>query len=1756
MSSLHSLPAFALSLQLIIFGTLIAAPNAQSAPGEILTRTYSLAPGNGIYREYTYYLDPGEVLHGYYREWWIDLGVQGNLMLERHYSDGELNGVESTFYMDGGPNVAGQWANGLRTGTWRSYYANGAPKTRDDYSGGQLHGSRERWAQNGVKTDEDQWLNGQPHEIYKRWDPDTGNLLIDGTYDQGNKEGTWRQFRADGQILGEEDYVAGVRTGYREWLYNSETGESRGQRGYDASFLKSFHWVIFDAYGVKTGEGDYSADLESGVWKYFHPGGQISSQGAFVAGQRQGRWNSWDEDENLTRESDYETGTLIRYTTYEYEPWLNDTVFLQRKTGYTGDGRRDGPLLEFWDHGGKSQETWFLKGVLHGLNAAWDRQGNPLFESNWRYGLLNGLDREWHATGFPAVSTGMLKWERTHKDGLLNGVWHKWYDVTGNFVKEYERTYRQGVLHGPSKEWSTDGVGQGVLAEGEYSNGQKCGMWTYFDLLMNRFSAPTMHGVCIPLEPPPSSPDTLPDLAPPDGPQKKEVRGFVIDNSSGNPLPGADVTVGGQATVSDALGFFSEVLDPADSYAFSVAMSGFSTHTGDIDMTGSQQRTVNVRLRKTPIVSAVPQVVSVESEAGRVFIANVQTFNRYIVRVNWNGETPGKVRFDRNGNVDELTANAQGSIVNYDMGTEFIPSLHPEGNTLTVTAITSQGIESEPVEVHPLIFPLPKWLASSSDLAFKTVGTRPVYAGGLNIPAMPVSLLINKQTLGPVAWDLYHFIPVVGGTEWGLNEFQVTGAVTLGTDGSGSGKLGVQGALVTMSKGNSVNASGTLWVRLKDRQGWVPEKAEGAIGASGGGTLPFRLSSVFRPIAIAKTKPFIGRFATALDEKCKVIVVVKVEGGAAFRLEQTATGNRYGVKYNAGPTFGTGLTADLGPFKFTGTFTGTGKFNLDFPDLEALVDSLNLSSFVTLELKATGSWAIWGVATPFSESYPFTFPSQGAALTPDGGLSPDVSFRPVSRGFLDQAGYNRFLADRRPGLQGVANAGAPAPAALDETLVQNVYPYSEPCLAELNGRRAIAYVYLDPNDADLQATEIFFTYFDGASYTTPAPIVDDTRAEFAPCVAFDANGKIVAAWERIKDPDFSGVGPEDIAPRMEIVYAVYDPAVGSWSAPIAVTDNDHLDHGPRLLRGMGAQLALVWFGNEANELVGTPANPSQLNLAFWDAGSQSFSTPTTLPGGMADALDVSFAYDGSEFVAAYAHDEDGDPATADDLEIYYARHQSGAWSSPVRLTDDGQSDSQPQVLFMAAGQKELVWLKADGLDRLTDWDQGSSETIRAGADSLGLSGFQLTCAPGERLAIVWPAQTETGPNLVTSLYDPAAGVWSRDLNLTDDAALEGEFTSLFDADRKLIVLYEKEDQITATKDLRLLSRSLTHDVSVGNAGVTMNPPFPAAGAAARLTCLVTNTAELAVQDLSVSFYLGDPDSGGVLIDSAMVEPATLRAGDIGQAVLTWNTPAAPDNRAVFAVVDPQNQLSETDETNNRGSVIVASADPAAESCRVEEFADGSVSVIGGLINNGNITAVDLEVEFRMDDQAVGTIQIPNLPPGMRAEVSTRAFADLFSGDREISFSIVADPANRLTEPDEEDNEASATLTLGADTDGDGLPDSWERIHFGGLSRDGTGDFDGDNASDRLEYLAGTSPSDENSLFRGSIVRSVSPGELVIAWVADPGQTYQLQSSESLEAPVWTNLGDPMVVNDTTGRLTIQSSAAIGRRFYRVVAIRP
>ena len=91
---------------------------------------------------------------------------------------------------------------------------------------------------------------------------------------------------------------------------------------------------------------------------------------------------------------------------------------------------------------------------------------------------------------------------------------------------------------------------------------------------------------------------------------------------------------------------------------------------------------------------------------------------------------------------------------------------------------------------------------------------------------------------------------------------------------------------------------------------------------------------------------------------------------------------------------------------------------------------------------------------------------------------------------------------------------------------------------------------------------------------------------------------------------------------------------------------------------------LMWQSNSDNQLLPTPQSPGDLNYATWSGSA--FGTVSQFPHAILPAERGSLAYDGSQGIYAWINDEDGDPSTVDDAELYWSEYENGSWQTPVR----------------------------------------------------------------------------------------------------------------------------------------------------------------------------------------------------------------------------------------------------------------------------------------------------------------------------------------------------------------------------------------------------------------------------------------------------------------------------------------------------------
>jgi len=1343
-----------------------------------------------------------------------------------------------------------------------------------------------------------------------------------------------------------------------------------------------------------------------------------------------GTYTRWREDGIISSQSEYEHGSEVKSNIWEFFP--DTTQPFKYTAAEVIQGVRYVTVIDYFQNGCKSKEEHQVDGVRTGTSTQWHSCDNIAIQYDLIDGLLHGWRRSWD-------ESGNIITEEQRKYGKLHGQWkvYKQHSDSGSGTPGtyliLQKTYNNGILHGPCKYfyagmgYSQDGLNspewaEGLLARtGQYGNGKKCGIWTYslLDDANQTLSGETYTndlGSCESLNVP--EPDPFPEIVKDDPLVQKEVRGQVSDRKTGSPIASATITAeGGVSTESDSKGNYSFTLGTGDTYKISVSKEGYYTRSGTIKLGSTQYKRLNVKLKKA---EAKPAITHVESRYGNFFLEGIPVHNTYTVSVDWNGEEPGSVKFAVNGKVSEVAAAGDNVTQSFNMGSEFKAGFGNHTNTLQIRAVTKGGTRSDIERCHPVVVPVPGWsTALGSFGSFKNENGILTYTLENAWPEEPLEIQVNEKSLGAL-WSAWNLFPLVGGQNFGIPPTQAFLDIEAKTDGSGSvssgGKTGFQAAGQEIE--GKLGGKGSL--QYKSGKGLEWQGASLLMGVEG--TLKKEVGPVTLIPALENAVNLgfgVGRMIAWFNNLAKIegsikagadidLKIIGKDGKIKFQEAEGVLNN--GIEL--------GLSLEAGKIKAQISGGGTNKAYWQFPASPGYLKK------VEAELSAKIALAIWLFSKDFEAKHTFTSSATAAGAPTALAVTPMESsaFKPMSRDFLDNDDYNLFTADdnatRSPmGLRMPLDSTAnPYP------LVENVFPQSEPAIAHNNGKTGIAYIYFDPADTTLQATEIYFSFNDGTGYTTPSAIKNDTRAEFSPSIAFDGQGNVVAVWERVKETDFAGTEINEMAAAMEIVYAVYDSTPGQWTEPVSLTDNAYLDHSPMLQRAADGSILLVWKSNPGNLLIGDAVMPTSMHYALWNGNN--FSTIGLLPGTFENSIKFSLAYQDSRAILSYMKDMDGDLTTTLDEEIFYNTFDGTVWSTAVRITDDQVADVNPKVVFRSDGTRELVWLRDNALVRMTDWAAGTYEVIRTGSASITFSDFKLTIDQNNRLLVLWQGIDQKGIDIFYSVYDAENHVWSNDLRLTLDPDMERDMAVVFSSDNTLHMVYNKENMETHVVALYHLTYQLAADAAIFTEGLALDPADPDPGTDVILTCRVENVGDTALKNIFVEFYLGDPATDGTLINRVALAPDLVKAGESGTATLSWTIPQDIETYTVYAKAVPESAVTEANLSNNTAFLQVMKPDIKAVQCIMEERENGSVDITAIIQNRGHVASPPVKILYTAGGTDLGVIEIPGLLPLKRAEITHNIWLDTAILAWKMDFQIIADPLDTIAESSENNNMAA------------------------------------------------------------------------------------------------------------------------------------
>jgi len=306
---------------------------------------------------------------------------------------------------------------GQKKGTWEELYSNGKIKETGNWTKGKRNGLFKFYKRNGDLEKLVTYKNGEIIEdaaesivldIRKEFYND-GTIKIIGSYNDGEKQGTFREYDKQGNIINGYIYKNNEKTG--EGIVDKE-GKRQGD------------WKLYYKTGELKAEGKYVDGKKEGKWKYYFQTGQKKQIGEYRKGQPHGYWKWYFANGTMQREENYrkgkEDGMMIEYNEageeiykgayedgYKIGPWfyhVND----YKELGSYMDDEKDGKWEAFYEDGTKYYVGEFSGGVALGKHVWYHPNGTKKLEGKYESGEKHG---EWKEADELGVITNVLIYE-------------------------------------------------------------------------------------------------------------------------------------------------------------------------------------------------------------------------------------------------------------------------------------------------------------------------------------------------------------------------------------------------------------------------------------------------------------------------------------------------------------------------------------------------------------------------------------------------------------------------------------------------------------------------------------------------------------------------------------------------------------------------------------------------------------------------------------------------------------------------------------------------------------------------------------------------------------------------------------------------------------------------------------------------------------------------------------------------------------------------------------------------------------------------------------------------------------------------------------------------------------------------------------------------------------------------------------------------------------------------------------------------
>jgi hypothetical protein len=258
-------------------------------------------------------------------------------------------------YDNGNLHKFSPYLNGLKHGTEIEYYRNGVIKSKTNYKFNEYHGTSEGFYDNGQRRSLIHYKFGRRDSVMRTYH-ENGKIDRENYYVNGQSEGKLIFNFENGKLSIQGNEFNGLREGDYEYF------SMDGNLQYKVQYIRGI--IVSYSYYDKSGKF-VTVDLKNatGELKAYFKNGNVSVVGAYLNGNRNGKYLKYGPTGKLELECNYECGNYI------------------------------GEYKEYFENGKIARFQNYKENMLNGPEFVYNEQGVLLKETNWVDDEKHGVEK-------------------------------------------------------------------------------------------------------------------------------------------------------------------------------------------------------------------------------------------------------------------------------------------------------------------------------------------------------------------------------------------------------------------------------------------------------------------------------------------------------------------------------------------------------------------------------------------------------------------------------------------------------------------------------------------------------------------------------------------------------------------------------------------------------------------------------------------------------------------------------------------------------------------------------------------------------------------------------------------------------------------------------------------------------------------------------------------------------------------------------------------------------------------------------------------------------------------------------------------------------------------------------------------------------------------------------------------------------------------------------------------------------------------